>query len=121
MRLSGPFSFQLLIWPLQKASESIWGGSVKPENAQELMAQKDVDGALVGGICLALRASRDSPVRTKRTANFYHLNILIKLYSKELHLFRRSRPRMGPVLPNGLCDRPQTGDKRVSDNNRMKR
>ena len=29
-----------------------YGGSVKPENAQALMAQKDVDGALVGGACL---------------------------------------------------------------------
>jgi triosephosphate isomerase len=29
-----------------------YGGSVKPENAQELMAQKDVDGALVGAACL---------------------------------------------------------------------
>jgi triosephosphate isomerase len=29
-----------------------YGGSVNPENAQELMAQKDVDGALVGGACL---------------------------------------------------------------------
>ena len=29
-----------------------YGGSVKPENAQELMSQKDVDGALVGGACL---------------------------------------------------------------------
>jgi triosephosphate isomerase (TIM) len=28
------------------------GGSVKPENAQELMRQKDVDGALVGGASL---------------------------------------------------------------------
>ena len=29
-----------------------YGGSVKPENAQELMRQKDVDGALVGGASL---------------------------------------------------------------------
>ncbi|NLE64482.1 MAG: triose-phosphate isomerase [Elusimicrobia bacterium] len=29
-----------------------YGGSVKPENAAELMSQKDVDGALVGGACL---------------------------------------------------------------------
>jgi triosephosphate isomerase len=29
-----------------------YGGSVKPENAQALMAQKDVDGALVGAACL---------------------------------------------------------------------
>jgi len=30
----------------------IYGGSVKPENAGELMAQRDVDGALVGGASL---------------------------------------------------------------------
>lgn len=29
-----------------------YGGSVKPENATELMRQPDVDGALVGGASL---------------------------------------------------------------------
>lgn len=29
-----------------------YGGSVKPENAKELMSQQDIDGALVGGACL---------------------------------------------------------------------
>jgi triosephosphate isomerase len=29
-----------------------YGGSVKPDNAQALMGQKDVDGALVGGASL---------------------------------------------------------------------
>jgi len=29
-----------------------YGGSVKPENAGELLSQKDIDGALVGGACL---------------------------------------------------------------------
>jgi triosephosphate isomerase len=29
-----------------------YGGSVKPENAAELMSQPDVDGALVGGASL---------------------------------------------------------------------
>ena len=29
-----------------------YGGSVKPENAAELLWQPDVDGALVGGACL---------------------------------------------------------------------
>lgn len=29
-----------------------YGGSVKPENANELISQKDIDGALVGGACL---------------------------------------------------------------------
>jgi triosephosphate isomerase len=30
----------------------LYGGSVKPENVDELMAQKDLDGALVGGASL---------------------------------------------------------------------
>ena len=30
----------------------LYGGSVKPENAAELMALADVDGALVGGASL---------------------------------------------------------------------
>lgn len=29
-----------------------YGGSVKPENAQSLLSQDDIDGALVGGACL---------------------------------------------------------------------
>ena len=34
----------------------IYGGSVKPENARELLSQPDVDGALVGGASLDVRA-----------------------------------------------------------------
>lgn len=30
----------------------LYGGSVKPENTKALMAQPDIDGALVGGACL---------------------------------------------------------------------
>ena len=30
----------------------LYGGSVKPGNAAELMAQADIDGALVGGASL---------------------------------------------------------------------
>jgi triosephosphate isomerase len=29
-----------------------YGGSVNPDNAKELLSQKDIDGALVGGACL---------------------------------------------------------------------
>ena len=29
-----------------------YGGSVKPDNSRELLSQKDIDGALVGGACL---------------------------------------------------------------------
>jgi triosephosphate isomerase len=32
----------------------LYGGSVKPDNAAELLAQPDVDGALVGGASLEL-------------------------------------------------------------------
>jgi triosephosphate isomerase len=34
----------------------LYGGSVKPENAGELMAQPDVDGALVGGASLEIES-----------------------------------------------------------------
>ena len=34
----------------------LYGGSVKPENAAELAAQPDVDGALVGGASLDLES-----------------------------------------------------------------
>jgi triosephosphate isomerase len=30
----------------------LYGGSVKPDNAREILKQKDIDGALVGGACL---------------------------------------------------------------------
>ena len=33
----------------------LYGGSVKPDNAAELLAQPDVDGALVGGASLDRR------------------------------------------------------------------
>jgi len=36
-----------------------YGGSVKPNNAQELMSQPDVDGALVGGAALESRSFAD--------------------------------------------------------------
>ncbi|HEY2327918.1 MAG TPA: triose-phosphate isomerase, partial [Gaiellaceae bacterium] len=43
----------------------LYGGSVKPENAAELLAQPDVDGALVGGASLDL----DSFLTLCRTAS----------------------------------------------------
>ncbi len=37
----------------------LYGGSVKPENAAELMGQADIDGALVGGASLSARSFAD--------------------------------------------------------------
>ena len=37
------------IYPVERL---LYGGSVKPENAEELLSQDDVDGALVGGASL---------------------------------------------------------------------
>jgi len=34
----------------------LYGGSVKPENADELLSQTDVDGALVGGASLEVES-----------------------------------------------------------------
>lgn len=36
-----------------------YGGSVKPENVKEIMAEKNIDGALVGGACLKAESYRD--------------------------------------------------------------
>lgn len=40
--------------PLAEATRILYGGSVKPQNAQSLMEQPNVDGALVGGASLKL-------------------------------------------------------------------
>ncbi|MBR5978719.1 MAG: triose-phosphate isomerase, partial [Verrucomicrobia bacterium] len=37
----------------------LYGGSVKPANARELMSQPDVDGGLVGGAALEVRSFSD--------------------------------------------------------------
>jgi triosephosphate isomerase len=42
--------------PVADAIRIQYGGSVKPENAAELMAQPDVDGALVGGASLEAKS-----------------------------------------------------------------
>lgn len=44
--------YLLEIDPSAAQTRILYGGSVKPENAQELMAQSDIDGALVGGASL---------------------------------------------------------------------
>ena len=43
----------------------LYGGSVKPDNIRELMAQPDVDGALVGGASLDVRAFYDIVVKSR--------------------------------------------------------
>ncbi len=40
--------------PIGNRMRILYGGSVKPDNARELLAQADVDGALVGGASLKL-------------------------------------------------------------------
>lgn len=43
-----------ITYSLEVANDLViqYGGSVKPDNAKELILQKDIDGALVGGACL---------------------------------------------------------------------
>ncbi|MGD1046685.1 MAG: triose-phosphate isomerase [Bacteroidota bacterium] len=43
---------QLYSWVTAEKVILQYGGSVKPENAKELLHQPDIDGALVGGACL---------------------------------------------------------------------
>jgi triosephosphate isomerase (TIM) len=39
-------------WAIAESITIQYGGSVKPDNAADLLCQNDVDGALVGGACL---------------------------------------------------------------------
>ncbi len=43
---------QMYSWATAEKVVIQYGGSVKPENAKELLHQPDIDGALVGGACL---------------------------------------------------------------------
>jgi triosephosphate isomerase len=46
----------------------IYGGSVKPDNIRELIAETDVDGALVGGASLDVRGFADIVSRSRQAA-----------------------------------------------------
>jgi triosephosphate isomerase len=46
----------------------LYGGSVKPDNIAELIAEDDVDGALVGGASLDVRSFVEIVVRSRRAA-----------------------------------------------------
>jgi triosephosphate isomerase len=46
----------------------LYGGSVKPDNIRELIAEADVDGALVGGASLDVRSFADIVTRSERPA-----------------------------------------------------
>ena len=46
----------------------IYGGSVKPDNVHELMLNRDVDGALVGGASLDVRGFFDIVARSRQSA-----------------------------------------------------
>jgi triosephosphate isomerase (TIM) len=46
----------------------LYGGSVKPDNIRELIAEPDVDGALVGGASLDVKAFTDIVTRSRPTA-----------------------------------------------------
>lgn len=43
---------QMYSWPVAEKVVLQYGGSVKPDNAADLLKQPDIDGALVGGACL---------------------------------------------------------------------
>ena len=46
----------------------IYGGSVKPDNIRELIAEPDVDGALVGGASLEVKSFADIVMRSRSAA-----------------------------------------------------
>jgi triosephosphate isomerase (TIM) len=54
--------------PAAELCHLIYGGSVKPDNIRELIAEPDVDGALVGGASLDLRSFADIVARSRTAA-----------------------------------------------------
>jgi triosephosphate isomerase len=46
----------------------IYGGSVKPDNIRELIAEPDVDGALVGGASLDVKSFAEIVMRSRPAA-----------------------------------------------------
>jgi triosephosphate isomerase (TIM) len=46
----------------------IYGGSVKPDNIREIIAEPDVDGALVGGASLEVRSFTEIVTKSRRAA-----------------------------------------------------
>ena len=46
----------------------IYGGSVKPDNIRELIAEPDVDGALVGGASLEVKSFADIVTKSRPAA-----------------------------------------------------
>jgi len=46
----------------------IYGGSVKPDNIRELIAEPDVDGALVGGASLEVKSFADIVAKSRQAA-----------------------------------------------------
>lgn len=53
--------------PAADHSHVIYGGSVKPDNIHELLVHPDVDGALVGGASLDVRAFFDIVARSRQS------------------------------------------------------
>ena len=51
-----------------EACHVIYGGSVKPDNIAQLIAEPDVDGALVGGASLEIKSFADIVTRSRQAA-----------------------------------------------------
>ena len=51
-----------------EACRILYGGSVKPDNIKEIIAEADVDGALVGGASLDVRSFADIVTRSRQPA-----------------------------------------------------
>jgi triosephosphate isomerase len=45
--------------PAAQRTRILYGGSMKPANAPELLSQKDIDGGLIGGASLEARSFTD--------------------------------------------------------------
>jgi triosephosphate isomerase len=56
MRSSAGCSTKLFTEPVAQRTRILYGGSMKPANAAELLGQGDIDGGLIGGASLEARS-----------------------------------------------------------------
>ena len=83
-----------------------YGGSVKPDNAAELLAQPDIDGALVGGASLEpesfARIVRTRAPREPMTIFLTVLHVMVCLFLIVVVLLQRGKgAEIGAVFGGG--------------------
>jgi len=96
----------------------LYGGSMKPANAPDLLGQKDIDGGLIGGASLESRSrvTNTAPPFEPRDVSTSALDRALMSYpaSAAYAWGRRKRPTRCPGTPPAARQRPAAGGSRAT-------